>query len=316
MPSGAALASELEVAHYQSVADLLRSSHKPDAAVICTPNHTHVAVAKELSSGGVHLLIEKPLSTNESCAKELLEHLKGNSVRTLVGHHRRFNPYMVATKQILDAGALGHVIAISGLWATYKPLDYFDPPTEWHRSGTGGVILINMIHEIDLLHYLFGPIARVHAEKTISQRGYEAEEGAALTVRFATGVVGTLIISDNAPSPHNFESGTGENPLIPKSGKDFYRIFGSEASLSVPDMTLSSYNGKSKTWHQEMVQESVPVEDGVPFELQLAHFIKVMRGEEAPSCTVRAGLAAVAVCSAIKKAVDANATVEIEPYEL
>ncbi len=179
------------------------------------------------------------------------------------------------------------------------------------------MILINMIHEVDLLHYLFGPITRVHAEKTASRRGYEAEEGAALTLRFQSGAVGTFIISDNTPSPYNFESGTGENPLVPKTGQDFYRIFGSEATLSVPDMTLWSYTGKEKkSWHQEMTEAKIPVVDAVPFELQLDHFVKVIRGQEKPSCTAQAGLAALRVCQAIKEALKDNSTVDIAPYEM
>ncbi|KAJ4205336.1 hypothetical protein NW767_004130 [Fusarium falciforme] len=96
-------------------------------------------------------------------------------------------------------------------------------------GGSGeGVILINLIHEVDLLHQIFGPIIRVHAEKTISNRGFEADEGAALTFRFQSGVVGSFIVSDNLLLPYNFEAGTGENPLIPKTGQDFYQIFSTD----------------------------------------------------------------------------------------
>jgi predicted dehydrogenase len=315
-PAGASLATELNVAHYKSVAELLQSGDKPDAAIICTPNHTHVPVSRELSSGGVHILIEKPFSTDIASGESLLEHLKSTNVKTLVGHHRRFNPYMVRTKQIVSSGRLGDIIAVNGLWTTCKPLDYFDTPAEWKRGETGGVVLINLIHEVDLLHYLFGQIISVHAEKTISNRGFEAEEGAALTLRFQSGVVGSFLVSDNVPSPHNFESGTGENPLIPKTGQDFYRIFGTEASLSVPDMSLWSYRGKVKSWNQELTQENIHVESGLPFDLQLDHFVEVIRGKEVPSCTPQAGLGALIVCQAIKHAIEENKTVKIQRYEL
>ncbi|KIL85509.1 hypothetical protein FAVG1_11467 [Fusarium avenaceum] len=314
-PSGQKLADELNVAYYTSVAHLLQSTHKPDAAIICTPNHVHVPVAKELSSGGVHILIEKPVSSDIESGKELVKHLDNMAVKALIGHHRRFNPYISAAKEIISSGRLGNIVAINGLWTTYKPLDYFDPPAEWRRLNTGGVVLINMIHEIDLLHYLFGPIVRVHAEKTISQRGFEAEEGAALTLRFKSGVVGSFLVSDSLPSPYNFESGTGENPLIPKAGQDFYRIFGTDAVLSVPDMTTWSYNGTHKSWHQELVSDKIPVTDAVPFQLQLSHFVKVVRNQESASCTPEAGLAALAVCQAIKDALEASTTVDVEIFE-
>ncbi|KAL1862766.1 hypothetical protein VTK73DRAFT_6665 [Phialemonium thermophilum] len=316
LPGGRAVAQELGVAHYASISELLNSPSKPDAAVICTPNHTHVAVAKELAAGGVSVLIEKPVSTDIPSGEGLVRELEASPVKALVGHHRRFNPYVIATKKILDSGALGKILAINGLWVTYKPSDYFDPPADWRRSTTAGVVYINMIHEIDILHHLIGPIASVHAEQIIPQRGFEAEEGAALTLRFKSGAVGSFVLSDNLPSPHNFESGTGENPLIPKTGQDFYRLFGTEACLSVPDLTIWSYKGTTKSWHSEFHHEQVPVEDGVPFELQLAHFARVVRGQESPSCTLQAGLAALIVCQAIKDAIASNSTVHIQEYKL
>ncbi|KAK1543527.1 hypothetical protein CPAR01_04160 [Colletotrichum paranaense] len=315
-PAGAQLAAELNVAHFTSVSDLLQSVHVPQAAIVCTPNHTHVAVSKQLSSGGVHVLVEKPISSDIPSGTELLSHLQTTEVKTLVGHHRRFNPYIISTKKVLDSGALGKIIAINGLWTTYKPGDYFEAPTEWRQGKDGGVVLINAIHEIDLLHHLFGPITRVHAEKTTSQRGHEAEEGAALTIRFKSGVVGTFLISDNVPSPYNFEAGTGENPLIPKTGQNFYQIFGSEGSLSVPDLSIWSYKGTNKSWHSEMAREKLSVEDGVPFELQLAHFCRVIHGKESASCSPQAGLGALIVCQAIKDALEANSTIDIPDYDL
>jgi predicted dehydrogenase len=315
--TSAELARELGAIHYSSIQDLLNSKDKPDAAIICTPNHTHVAIAKELVAAGIHILVEKPLSTTVEDGKELLDLTKKTNIKILVGHHRRFNPYTVATKKLLTSGELGDIVAISGLWTSYKPNDYFDPPTEWRRSLAGGVVLINLIHEVDLLHHFFGPIVRVHAEKTPSKRGYEAEEGAALTFRFKSGVVGTFLISDNVPSPYNFESGTGENPLIPKvDNVDFYRIFGTNATLSVPDMMKWSYGKGKKTWHESISQTKVRVGDTVPFELQLAHFVSVIRGEEEPSCSGQAGLAALIVCNAVRDAIESGQTVSIEPYEL
>lgn len=167
----------------------------------------------------------------------------------------------------------------------------------------GGPVLINMIHEIDILQYLFGPICRIHAEKTISQRGFEAEEGAAILLRFTSGLVGTFILSDATPSPHNFESGTGENPMISDTGKDFYRVFGTEGTLSVGDMKVSKYaTGVEKGWSNELEECSVAVGDEIPFDEQIEHFVRVVRGQEQPRCSGLDGLRALIVCDAIKQA--------------
>lgn len=238
-----------------------------------------------------------------ACAVKYNQHL-------LIGHHRRFNPYVVAAKNLIPS--LGRLIAVNGLWTTYKPPAYFDPPTDWRRLDSAGPVLINLIHEIDILHHLFGPITRVYAEKTLSQRGYSAEEGAAITLRFANGMVGTFLLSDAVPSPHNFEAGTGENPTIPKVGQDFYRVFGSEGSLSVPDLTQWTYKTGNKSWTEELQSTKLDAPDlNVPFELQIENFVKVIRGEETPSCSGSEGLQAVIVCDAIKASMRENIPIDV-----
>jgi predicted dehydrogenase len=216
----------------------------------------------------------------------------------------------VAVKQHLPS--LGRLVAINGLWTIYKPLPYFDPPTDWRRLDSAGPIFINLIHEIDLLHYWYGPIARVYAEQTVSQRRFDAEEGAAITFRFASGLVGTFLLSDAVVSPHSFEGGTGENPIIPRTGQDFHRAFGSERSLSVPDMTLWEYGVVENSWTNELSSTKLAVPDmKIPFEAQVEHFVNVIRGEEPASCDGAEGLRAVVVCEAIKQSMKEHRPIEI-----
>lgn len=217
----------------------------------------------------------------------------------------------MAAKKLIPS--LGRLVAVNGLWTLYKPAQYFDAPTEWRRSDTAGPVLINLIHEIDILHHFFGPITRVYAEKTLSQRGFPAEEGAAITLRFANGMVGTFMLCDAVVSPHNFEAGTGENPTIPKVGEDFYRIFGSEGSLSVPDLTQWTYMAGKKSWTKQLESRKFDVPAlKPPFELQIEHFVRVIRGEELPSCSGMEGLQAVVVSEAIKESMKTNLPVEIK----
>lgn len=324
MPSGEQTASELKTNYYTSVSALLSSPHKPDAAIICTPNHTHVPVAKELLAGNIHVLLEKPVAETLKSGRSLLEFASAPErahLKLLVGHHRRFNPYVRATKSVLDSGSLGRTIAVNGLWTLYKPEAYFTGNGSWRTSAErgGGVIPINLVHDIDLMHHFFGPIVRVFAEKILPQREapHEADEGAALTFRFASGVVGSFVVCDATPSPHNFEAGTGENPMIPKvtgDGADFYRIFGSEGSLSVPDLTRWSYEGcAEKSWSNPLTVDRIPLPDNAaPFDLQLEHFVDVIRGSAVPSCSGEEGLRALIVCEAVQRAMRTGMPVDIE----
>jgi predicted dehydrogenase len=330
--SAAHIASQLDTNHFPSIPAMLAAIPKPDAAIICTPNHTHVPIATKLLTHDIHVLIEKPLSDSLESAKALLAFARrpeNSHLTLLVAHHRRFNPYVEKTKQILDSNSLGTPIAVNGLWTLYKPPAYFAPPTDWRRTApAGGVVPINLVHDIDTLQYLFGPISRVHAEKTPRQRAnppHEVDEGAALILCFASGVVGTFLVCDATPSPYNFEMGTGENPLIPSppslegSGgrADFYRIFGSEACLSVPDMTRWSYDGRvEKGWTEELAAERFEVDlKAAPFDLQLAHFVEVIKGRERPRCSGEDGFRALMVCEGVRKALETGEVVHLSAID-
>lgn len=242
-----------------------------------------------------------------------VSHAAKQKLHLLVGHHRRFNSYIRATKQLLNDSSLGQIIAVSGLWAMHKPAAYFDEPLTWHRSSTyGGPILINLIHDIDQLHYLIGPIVRVYAEQTIKQRGFDAEEGVALALKFENGVVGTFLLSDAVSSPWGYEQGTGDNPVIPATRQGFLKIMGSKRSFSVGDMEKWSYGDAERNWSNDMVREKVDVKEEIAFDLQVEHLIRVVRGQESPVCSGEDGLRAVVVCEAVKKSMKTGLPVDIE----
>lgn len=313
-PSGQQFAATISTPYYSSVKELIQSPDKPDGAIVCTPNHTHVAIALELIAGGIHVLVEKPISIDVASGQTLIEAAERSNVQLMVGHHRRFNPYVSAAKRIIQSNELGSVVSVNGLWLTYKPLEYFTS-APWRQSKNGGgVLLINMIHEIDILQYLFGNISRVFAEKSLSRRGFDAEEGAAITLRFTSGVIGTFLISDGSPSAHNFESGTGENPLIPRTGEDFLQIFGTDGNLAVPSLKVWKYRGEQKkSWHSKLsVKESESPGNAIPFQLQLQNFVEVINNINRPRCTGRDGLSALAVCEALKRSLEIEQPVQVD----
>ena len=330
-PQAEAVAQRFNVPLYRDIDELLlaagrtgdhdndKNNNFPDAAIVCSPNATHVPLSKQLLAAGIHVLVEKPVAITVSSGLELLRHAKEhesiNGAKALAGHHRRFNPYVVAANRALSSSAIGRPLAVSGLWVLRKPASYYEAPTAWRASESGGgPVLINLVHEIDILHYLLGPIVRVYAEETLSTRGHEAEEGAAIVLKFESGVVGTFLLCDSAPSAHSFEAGTGENPNIPRSGRDFYRIFGSEGTLSVGDMKVERYrdDGGEGAWSDEVIEEDVQVGGEVPFDEQVGHLVRVVRGLEGPRCSIEDGLRAVVVAEAVRKAMKTGVPVDID----
>lgn len=322
-PPGRELAVKLSVLHFDSVSALLASDcKKPDTYIVCVPSSLHVSVATEIIDRARPraILVEKPFSTDARSGAELLDTARRSGCTILVGHHRRFHPSLSAAKEVIATGRIGKVTAISGLWTAKKNDGYFST-AKWRgsRSAGGGPIWTNLVHDIDALHYLTGSvIVRIWATATPSRRAHEGiaeadvvEEGAAIMIQLANGVVGTFIICDNVSSPYDWEHATGDNPMYPQAQVpvDAYRIFGTKGTLSEPDGTLWTYEpgeaekrGLEVGWNIPMLHEHLSVTDGIPFQRQTEHLARVVRGEETPVCSGEDGLAAVKVCEAIIEA--------------
>jgi len=322
-PPGQDLAKSLAVAHFKTVAELASSSRKmPELYIICVPSGLHVKLAAEVlnTAHPKAILVEKPFSTDSPSGQHLLALASAKECKVAVGHHRRFHPSISAAKKAIQSGKLGKLTAISGVWTCKKNGGYFTQ-AKWRgsRSGGGGPVWTNFVHDIDLLHYFADSvITRVWVVGTITRRKHEGvkeedmvEEGAAMMLQFATGVVGTFVICDNVSSPYRWESATGDNPLYAKAevAVDCYRLFGTKGTLTVPDGNIWTYRqqdavrrGLETGWNMPMTREHLEVDEGIPFQQQTEHLARVVAGEEEPICSGVAGLAAVKVCEAVIEA--------------
>ncbi|KAJ7439473.1 hypothetical protein FB451DRAFT_147181 [Mycena latifolia] len=311
-PAGQALAERHGVPYFASVDAMLARDVAVDGAILATPNATHVPLGEQLLRAGMHTLVEKPLATGREGARRLVTAAAETGCKLLVGHHRRFNPHVVAAKRLLDSGKLGRVLAVQGLWTALKPLAYFEPPTAWRAEAeSGGVVLINLVHDLDLLRYLLGDIVRVYCERGASTRGGAAEETGALTMAFASGTVGTFVFSDAVASPHNFEAATGENPMIPYKGETVYTFLGTRGTASFPGLQVHHY-GDGGDWTNEFVTETAAEVDAVPpFTRQLQHFVRVCRGHEEPNCSGLEALKTIILLEAVKESMGTGKAVEV-----
>jgi predicted dehydrogenase len=151
-PTAPDIASKMapSVPYFKSVLDMLSAlgDSKPQAAIVCVPNSLHVPVAKEFVAAGIDLLVEKPLTDSIEDGRSLLEEVKKKGVKLLVGHHKRFNHYSMATKAVLESGVIGDLTAVSALWMGYKPDAYYEVPWRRSKSQGGGVVLNNFVQYV------------------------------------------------------------------------------------------------------------------------------------------------------------------------
>jgi predicted dehydrogenase len=148
----------------------LKSISEFDAALICTPNSLHVEHALLCARAGLHLFIEKPLTTDLAGLEELKRCVDAGKVLHMVSCNFRFEAGMLRIKDFLKSGALGQAYSVLAEFGQYLPtwrphLDYRQ--TYSAQSDLGGGIILDRIHELDYLMYLFGA-----PERVISHHGH------------------------------------------------------------------------------------------------------------------------------------------------
>ncbi|WP_299685162.1 Gfo/Idh/MocA family oxidoreductase [uncultured Tateyamaria sp.] len=290
----------------QSLADLIAQS---DGIILATPNHTHRPMAEEVLRAGLPVLVEKPLADTSDNARHIANTAAETGTPVLVGHHRRHNPLIAKAKEIVDSAALGAITTVHGNCWLPKPDSYYDQA--WRQAAGAGPLFINLIHDVDVLMYLCGPIVAVQAFEANAQRQAAAEEVVAATVRFASGALGTLNLSDTALGPWSWELTAGENPAYPKTEQSSYLIGGTHGSLALPNLTVwSQENGPD--WWAPISTTRYPVDSIDTLVAQLEHFSQVIAGRAQPRVSAQDGLRAVSVIEAIKQAAQTGQTVTLE----
>ncbi len=306
-PAARAIADEFGVPLYPDHRALL-AAEKPGGAIVATPNALHVPVSLDCVAKGIPVLVEKPVADTVEAARRLCEAAEKAGVPVLVGHHRRHHPIIRRARQLVRDGALGRVVAANALALFLKPDAYFD--AAWRRSPGGGPVLINLIHEIDLLRFLCGEIASLQAVTSNAVRGFPVEDTAALILRFATGAIATIALSDTAVSPWSWDLTSGENPAFSRTASDSHVICGTEGSLTLPSLMLWRYPD-ARGWHEKLASAPVTVATGSPYAEQMPHFAAVIRGEEEPVASGRDGARTLAATLAVNEAAASGATVRL-----
>ncbi len=307
-PEVAEIASSTGVPHYRSYVEML-DCERLEGVIVAAPTQLHAEIGLELVARRIPMLMEKPFTDALESGIELARAAAGANVAISVGHHRRFDPAVAEAREILEGGQIGRLIGVSGIWAVRKPDSYFD--VEWRCASGGGPVLINMIHDIDMLRHLCGEVESVYAETTSGNRGLAVEDSGAILLRFAGGVRATISFSDLAPSPWGWERGTADNPAIPPSGENCYHFFGTAGSFEFPLIRTWHYEtGGEPGWGRRILARDRPTLPRAALAMQLRNFCNVVRGEAEPLVGPRDGLATLATAQAVQVAASRGGPVE------
>jgi predicted dehydrogenase len=163
----------------RSCSDFREILGEVDAVSIVVPTQAHYEVARTFLEKGVHVLLEKPITTTLAEADELIRIAAATKAVFQVGHLERFNPAVLALDGVVSNPGFIESIRI----APFKP-----------RGTDVNVVLDLMIHDIDIIQNIVG--SKVKEISSIGTPVFSEEEDIAnARIQFANGCIANVTAS-------------------------------------------------------------------------------------------------------------------------
>jgi predicted dehydrogenase len=234
---------------------------KVDAVSLAVPTALHYEIAREFLQHGIHVLVEKPITTTIEQAAELVAIAHRAGLTLLVGHVERFKPSVHALSDLVT----------EPLFVQVRRVRPWDPS----RVMDVGVVLDLMIHDLDIiLNLIRSPVTRMSAIGAAIQGDDEDLAVAHLTLQ--SGCLASFVASRVSP------------------------VKAAELEITLPDGLIHlNYLRQQITVRRHGSQQRTIVKGEEPLRAELTHFVDCVRGEATPLVPGEHGLRALEVAHAI-----------------
>lgn len=275
--------ASLGVGSFSSMAEAL-DREEFDAVVITTPTFTHADLAVQAAEAGKHIFCEKPMAITVDECDAMEQAASRAGVGLQIGFVRRFQREFAEAKAKVVAGDIGEPMLVKSL--TRGP--GLPPPWAWDLRRSNGMLAEVNSHDFDCVRWLMGSeIERVYTE-TANFKGREVPErdfydSAVVTLRFATGAIGT--IDGTCPA------GYGYDARAEVLGTEGLLVIGQSQATSLLELrTRGSGNIPTfESWAQRF---------DAAYQAELASFVRSVREGSSPSPGPADGRAAVVAARA------------------
>lgn len=177
----------------------LLDATSPDAVYVCVPPFAHGQPERLLVERGIPFFVEKPLGAGIEEAEELGAAIAERGLLTATGYHWRYHDGVQRARELLEDVPARMAV---GAW-----LDKVPPVAWWlHRDRSGGQLVEQATHLLDVMRDLVGEVERVSAVGARHPRDAfpdgDVDDVSAATLRFTEGAVGSLTATSLLPGKH------------------------------------------------------------------------------------------------------------------
>ena len=263
--------------HTRAFASMDALAAEIEAASVVVPTDKHFEVFSALAERGLHMLVEKPISSTTDQAEKMVAAAKAGNLILQVGHVERFNPVMRFLEENLSKPRFIEAIRL----APFPPPREGAPP----RGTEVSVVLDLMIHDLDIiLHLVRSPLRSIHAVGVPVLT--PSEDITNVRLSFANGCVANV---------------TASRISLKKLRQ--IRVFQEDSYLSLDYMNQAGQLCRKSA--QGIVTEEVPIDKGEPLAAELASFVDCVTRRNDPVVSGReasdALKLAVEICRQIRE---------------
>ena len=194
-----AFSSEFAAQPFSNFDEMLATTGA-DVVAICTPNGLHAAQSIAALQAGCHVLCEKPMALHLADALAMQQAAEKAGKELVVVKQNRFNPPVVAVKNLLDEGRLGKISSVQVNCFWNRGPAYYANSWKGTLAMDGGTLFTQFSHFIDLLCWFLGPLEpRAVALQNAMHSGIiEFEDTGQVLFTSANGIPGSLHYTVNA----------------------------------------------------------------------------------------------------------------------
>lgn len=180
-----------------------------EAVSIVTPNHVHFIAAREFLKRGIHVICDKPLTSNLADARKLVKSAESSDALFVLTHNYTGYPMVRHARQMVASGDLGTLRVVQVEypqdWLTvhqdFKQAEWRTDPA---RSGAGGSTGDIGTHAFNLAGFVTGlEVESLAADIQAFVEGRQVDDNAHVMLRFKGGARGMLWSSQVAPGNEN-----------------------------------------------------------------------------------------------------------------
>ena len=190
---------------YYTDMDIMMKNESIDVVSILTESGYHAKHVINLAKYGKHLVVEKPMALTLSDADKMIKACEKHACKLFVIKQNRFNVPVRKLREALEGDRFGKLVLGTVRVRWKRDQAYYDQD-KWRGTWAldGGVLANQASHHIDMLEWMMGDVLSVFAKANTSLVDIEAEDTAAVILKFKNGALG-IIEATTATRPNDLE---------------------------------------------------------------------------------------------------------------